>query len=54
MARPLVEAMEVTGRIALGKLDSRVPIRRSDYPEFSSLAGSINGMAQSLQDRADP
>ena len=26
------------------------PIRRGDYPEFASLAGSINGMAQSLQD----
>jgi signal transduction histidine kinase len=50
MARPLVEAMEATGRIASGDLDSRVPIRRGDYPEFTSLAGSINGMAQSLQD----
>jgi two-component system sensor histidine kinase BaeS len=50
MARPLVEAMEATGRIASGDLDSRVPIRRGDYPEFASLAGSINGMAQSLQD----
>ena len=50
MARPLVEAMEATGRIAGGDLDSRVPVRRGDYPEFASLAGSINGMAQSLQD----
>ena len=50
MARPLVEAMVATGRIASGDLDSRVPIRRGDYPEFASLAGSINGMAQSLQD----
>ncbi len=50
MARPLVEAMEATGRIASGDLDSRVPIRGGDYPEFASLAGSINGMAQSLQD----
>ena len=50
MARPLVEAMEATGRIASGELDSRVPIRRSDYSEFSRLAGSINDMAQSLED----
>ena len=50
MARPLVEAMEVTGRIASGELESRVPVRRNDYPEFASLAGSINDMAQSLED----
>jgi signal transduction histidine kinase len=50
MARPLEEAMEVTGRIASGELASRVPVRRGDYPEFASLAGSINGMAQSLED----
>jgi len=50
MARPLVEAMEVTGRIASGELASRVPVRRGDYPEFASLAGSINDMAQSLED----
>jgi signal transduction histidine kinase len=50
MARPLVEAMDATGRIAAGDLDSRVPVRPGDYPEFASLAGSINGMAQSLQD----
>ncbi|MGO9854855.1 MAG: sensor histidine kinase [Acidimicrobiales bacterium] len=50
MARPLVEAMEVTGRIASGELESRVPVRRNDYPEFASLAGSVNDMAQSLED----
>jgi signal transduction histidine kinase len=50
MARPLVEAMQVTGLIASGDLQSRVPIRPGDYPEFSSLAGSINDMAQSLED----
>ena len=49
MARPLVEAMEVTGRIASGELASRVPVRPGDYPEFTSLAGSINDMAQSLE-----
>ncbi len=50
MARPLVEAMEVTGRIASGELSGRVPVRPSDYPEFASLAGSVNDMAQSLED----
>jgi signal transduction histidine kinase len=50
MARPLVEAMEATGRIASGELTSRVPVRQGDYPEFASLAGSINDMAQRLED----
>ncbi len=53
MARPLVEAMEVTGRIASGELESRVPVRSGDYPEFASLAGSVNDMAQSLEDSRD-
>jgi signal transduction histidine kinase len=50
MTRPLIEAMEVTGQIAAGDLDSRVPIREGDYTEFSSLGRSINVMAQSLAD----
>ena len=50
MARPLVEAMNVTGRIASGELESRVAVGRHDYPEFTSLAGSINDMAQRLED----
>jgi two-component system sensor histidine kinase BaeS len=50
MARPLVEATQATGRIASGDLESRVPIRKHDYAEFASLAGSINNMAQSLED----
>jgi signal transduction histidine kinase len=50
MARPLVEAVEVTGRIASGDLESRVSVHDGDYGEFSSLARSINEMAQSLQD----
>ncbi len=50
MARPLVDAMQVTGRIASGELASRVPVRKHDYPEFASLAGSVNDMAQSLED----
>jgi signal transduction histidine kinase len=50
MSRPLVEAVGATARIAAGDLESRVPVRDRDYPEFSSLAGSINHMAQSLED----
>jgi signal transduction histidine kinase len=50
MARPLTEAVTVTGRIAAGDLQSRVPLREGDYSEFSSLARSINGMAQALED----
>ncbi len=50
MARPLVEAEEVTRRIASGELAGRVPVRPHDYREFASLAGSVNHMAQSLED----
>jgi two-component system sensor histidine kinase BaeS len=50
MTRPLVEAVKVTGRIASGELGSRVPLRDGDYSEFSSLAQSINEMAQSLEE----
>jgi len=50
MSRPLIEAMEVTGKIASGDLRSRVSVRERDYAEFSSLANSINVMAQSLAD----
>jgi signal transduction histidine kinase len=50
MARPLVEATQATGRIASGNLESRISIHQRDYPEFASLAGSINDMAQSLED----
>jgi two-component system sensor histidine kinase BaeS len=50
MARPLVEATQATGRIAAGDLESRIPIHKRDYAEFASLAGSINDMAQSLED----
>ncbi len=50
MALPLVEATQATGRIASGDLESRIPVHKHDYPEFASLAGSINDMAQSLED----
>jgi len=48
MTRPLVEATDVTGRIAAGDMESRVPIREGDFTEFSSLGRSINLMAESL------
>jgi two-component system sensor histidine kinase BaeS len=50
MSRPLVEARDATARIAAGDLRSRVAVRQLDYPESSSLARSINEMAQSLED----
>jgi signal transduction histidine kinase len=50
MARPLVEATQATARIAAGDLQSRVPRREDDFSESSSLARSINEMAQSLED----
>jgi signal transduction histidine kinase len=50
MSRPLIDAMEATGRIASGDLDSRVQTREGDYSEFSSLGRSINEMAQRLED----
>ena len=53
LSRPLVEAVDVTGRIAAGDLQSRLPDRRGDYPESVALAGSINELAQSLQDGRD-
>jgi signal transduction histidine kinase len=50
MSRPLVEARDATARIAAGDLQSRVPLREHDYSESTSLAHSINEMAQSLED----
>jgi signal transduction histidine kinase len=50
MSRPLIEARDATARIAAGELESRVSVRDHDYPESSSLARSINEMAQSLED----
>jgi signal transduction histidine kinase len=50
MSRPLVEARDATARIAAGDLESRVPVRDHDYSESTSLARSINEMAQGLED----
>lgn len=53
MSRPLVEARDATARIAAGDLESRVPLRDHDYSESTSLARSINEMAQSLEEARD-
>jgi signal transduction histidine kinase len=54
MSRPLVEARDATARIAAGDLESRVPLRDHDYSESTSLARSINEMAQSLEEARRP
>jgi two-component system sensor histidine kinase BaeS len=53
MSRPLVEARDATARIAAGDLESRVPVRDHDYSESTSLAHSINEMAESLEEARD-
>jgi len=46
--RPLVAAVDTTGRIAAGDLDAKVPIRSHEDPEFTRLAESINTMGANL------
>ncbi|MGI8752271.1 MAG: sensor histidine kinase [Acidimicrobiales bacterium] len=46
--RPLEAAQAVTGRIAAGDLEARVPEPPAADPELASLAASINSMAESL------
>lgn len=48
ITHPLRDAEEATRRIAAGQLDTRLPVAPADYPELSSLTGSINTMAESL------
>ncbi len=48
-SRPLVTAADVTGRIAGGDLQARMPGSRDDLPEFAALADSIDTMADSLE-----
>lgn len=46
--RPLVAAVDTTGRIAAGDLDAKVPVRPREDPEFARLAESINAMGANL------
>jgi len=46
--RPLVAAVDTTGRIAAGDLDAKVPVRVREDPEFARLAESINTMGANL------
>jgi signal transduction histidine kinase len=46
--RPLLAAQEVTGRIAAGDLDARVPEPPHTDPELAALTRSVNDMADSL------
>lgn len=48
--RPIRTAQEVTGRIAAGDLEARVPDPPGTDPELAALAGSINSMAARLAD----
>jgi two-component system sensor histidine kinase BaeS len=48
IARPLRDAEAATRRIAAGDLGATVPVPDQSYPELSSLAHSINSMAESL------
>lgn len=48
ITRPLAAASEVTGRIASGQLDARVP-EAGGRDELDSLARSINSMAATLE-----
>ena len=49
VSRPLTTAVEVTGRIAGGDLDARIPVSTHDVPELGELAAAINAMAASLE-----
>jgi len=48
IARPLSETEVVTGRIAAGDLEARVPVPDQEGRELVSLANSVNRMAASL------
>ena len=48
ITRPLRRAVATTQRIAGGDLDARVGTHGGDFPELSSLANSIDAMAESL------
>jgi len=46
--RPVLEAVDATGRIAAGDLDAKVAVRPHEDPEFTRLAESINTMGDTL------
>jgi two-component system sensor histidine kinase BaeS len=48
IAKPLEEAEATTRRIATGDLDARVAVTEGADPEVTSLAASINAMAENL------
>jgi two-component system sensor histidine kinase BaeS len=48
LARPLQQTEAVTGRIAAGDLEARVPVPDREGRELVSLANSVNRMAASL------
>lgn len=52
-ARPIEDAQAVTGRIAAGDLEARVPEPAGTAPELTALAGSINSMAGNLSSAKD-
>jgi signal transduction histidine kinase len=49
ITRPVTAASEVTGRIAGGQLDARLPVADVPRDELDTLAHSINAMAASLE-----
>jgi len=48
ITRPLRRAVSTTQKIAAGDLDARVGATPGDFPELSSLANSIDAMAEGL------
>jgi two-component system sensor histidine kinase BaeS len=48
ITKPLRRAVSTTQRIAEGDLDARVGVHPGDFPELSSLANSIDAMAEGL------
>jgi two-component system sensor histidine kinase BaeS len=49
ITHPLVDVQQAADRIARGDLSARVPSPTGSYPELSSLASSINAMADNLE-----
>ncbi len=52
-SRPLLEVAKTTDQIARGDLNSRVPLQKMTFIELSSLANSINTMAERLAHSKD-